>query len=139
MRLSRRLAGVLLVLYLLAVASVVLWPTDWVAALSEGDLRALKHESGAPTWITTDDVGFVANVMLFMPLGFLGSRLLTQWRWTNWLMAGVVAASAVEMSQMLFLSRRDPSVSDVIANTLGIVLGYLLAGIVLRNRDARDK
>ena len=134
MRLSRRGAAVLLTLYLLVAALVVLWPTDWLSALSVGELRTVKHEIGAPAWISDGQVGFAANVLLFVPISFLGSRLLPRWRWAAWLVAGLAGATAIETTQMLFLSHRHASVADVVANTLGAVTGYAIAVVILRRR-----
>lgn len=62
------------------------------------------------------------NVLLFVPLGaVIGTRLRPRWLWL------VVALSvSVEIAQHL-LAERNPDVLDVATNTIGGVLGYLLA------------
>jgi VanZ family protein len=60
--------------------------------------------------------------------------------WFVWVLAGFVAACGIEATQMLFLSGRQPSAVDVVANTLGALVGAVLAVLLLRsgNRPQRQ-
>ncbi|GAE35728.1 VanZ family protein [Halalkalibacter akibai] len=72
----------------------------------------------------------VGNVILFMPLGFL---LPTVWkkarRFSFILLAGFLLSLLIEVSQFLF-THRVANVDDVILNTLGAMIGYLIFSCV---------
>jgi hypothetical protein len=137
---SRRTAAELLVAYLAVVGVIVLWPTSEVASESVSWLWSGARRLGAPAAVTPTVVEFATNVLLFVPLGFLGSWLIGQWRWPMWLLVGYLASSAIELAQLFFLPARSTALVDVAANTLGAVLGYTLACGArrgLRRRRAR--
>jgi glycopeptide antibiotics resistance protein len=75
------------------------------------------------------------NVLAFVPLGIIGARL--GWRPTGvvLLAAGVSAASEV---LQLFSTRRYPSTTDVILNTAGALIGYMLVRAFGHSRAQRD-
>ncbi len=71
---------------------------------------------------------FLRNVVLFMPLGFGLAAILDQRGWSKnririaVLLCGLLLTLAVESLQQ-FVPRRQPSVGDLIANTLGAIVG----------------
>lgn len=83
----------------------------------------------------------VLNIVFFMPLGFL-LRFLFGWGVTRALGAGLVVSLAVETTQLTGIwglyscSYRLFSVGDLLHNTLGAVLGSLVALVVLRRRQS---
>ena len=74
----------------------------------------------------TDLDDALANVILFMPVGFL-YRLTTQKRGA-WLVGAAISAS-IEMVQ-LFIPARTSSLMDILNNTLGAVLGAVLYNLI---------
>lgn len=60
------------------------------------------------------------NIVLFMPFGFLAARL-TRGTWRVVALAAVVSLS-IELAQQ-WIPGRDPSIDDVVTNTLGAALG----------------
>ncbi len=75
-----------------------------------------------PTYIVLE---FVANIALFVPFGMLA---LAAFRWTRvWsaTAAGFFTSCLIEGVQ-LFLPTRFSTVSDLVANTLGALIGALL-------------
>src|SRR4051812_41839062 len=65
------------------------------------------------------------NIALFMPLGAaLALRGRSRGRITQ---LALLLSAAIELSQF-YIPGRDPSISDVIANTSGAVLGALVVG-----------
>ena len=85
------------------------------------------------------DAENVANIAMFVPLGVLfPARWPRRRRWT--IPAGVALSAGIELTQLLFLSWRSPSLIDICWNSLGAVLGYSLwlAGrAALRHRRRR--
>lgn len=128
----RRVAATLLVAYLVIGALIVLWPNSGVAAASVGRMTSVLGSLGAPAWVSRAEVEFLANVLLFVPLSFLGSFLVRSFNWQGWLVLGFCASGLIEFGQLLLLSGRNATVGDVVANSLGALLGALL---VLPVRD----
>ncbi len=94
--------------------------THWV----NWDPRTLT--TGEPTPLTD----LVANVLFFMPLGFIGVHGQRRRRSAELVFrsafAGFMLSAAVEIAQF-FTPDRNPATSDVITNTLGAALGAMLA------------
>jgi hypothetical protein len=85
-------------------------------------------------------VDFTLNVILFLPLG-LALRWLTG-RWTTTVAIAALTTLTVETLQWRFIPGRDASLGDLIANTLGAVLGAWIAatgGRVLHAPPARAR
>ena len=77
--------------------------------------------------VLTTLAGAAGNVVLFMPLGFL-LPMLAPWfdRFWRTVATGFVLSSLIELSQVAFPGVRRADVNDVLMNTLGAALGYLL-------------
>ena len=71
-------------------------------------------------------VDFTLNVLLFLPLG-LALRWFRE-RWTTAVIIAVLTTLTVETLQWRFIPGRDASLGDLIANTLGAMLGAWIAG-----------
>ena len=78
--------------------------------------------------------GFVLNVLVFVPFGVLGSRL--RWDPRVTIGVGVMISIATECLQ-LFSTRRYPSLTDVMLNTLGVTIGVAASMLFARTRIAR--
>jgi len=103
---------------LLLIAGLTLQPNP------EGQYAAAR----TPLWCilcgSQGSLDFLFNVVLFAPLGaglaIIGMRPLVV------VLAGVVLTLGIETTQALALVGRDPSVGDLLANTLGAWLGASL-------------
>lgn len=84
---------------------------------------------------------FFANIALFVPFGALLALGWPEQRW--WLigLAGLAVSGVIEAAQLL-LPSRFPAVSDLIANTLGALLGGILVGgfqaLIRRRRSSLE-
>lgn len=97
------------------------------------------HDAGIMIDIRYGHVEAAANVALFIPLGFLLAGATRRW-WVG-VLGGFALSAAVESLQFALLASRQASLRDLIANTLGALLGAGLAGILLaasRRRGARS-
>ncbi len=94
-------------------------------------LLDVLHSSPATAWITFDVIESVSNVAMFVPLGLL--VILWRGRWWHGILIGIVASSAIELTQLFFLPTRVADVRDVVANTLGAAIGVGI-GLVLSRR-----
>ena len=118
----------LLVVTLLVAGEIVLSP----GAPAPAGQRALHHWSALwrmtgvqPTFLTFDTVEWLSNVLMFVPIGvfFAGAVLPARRFWV--VPVAVVVSGAVETAQ-LFIPGRVSSLTDLVANTLGAVLGVVL-------------
>ena len=137
MTLPRRVAGALMVLYLALVAWIVFLPTAAVASGSVTVIAALLQAAGFPPQITPTTVEFATNVLLFVPASFLGRSFRPHWGWKQWLLVGLAGTLFIEAVQHLLLPGRSAQLMDIIANTLGAVVGYLL--VVQAGRMSGDR
>jgi glycopeptide antibiotics resistance protein len=64
------------------------------------------------------------NLLAFVPLGIIGTRL--GWRPRTVVLVGFAMSALTEVSQ-LFSSRRYPSTTDLILNTVGTLMGVVIA------------
>lgn len=77
----------------------------------------------------------VGNIVMFVPFGVLFPARWPRWRrWT--IPAGVALSAGIELTQLLFLSWRLPSLTDIRWNSLGALLGFSLW---LAGRAAGDR
>jgi glycopeptide antibiotics resistance protein len=120
-------AGGLAVAYAAFLIFTVFWPSATYASGSVSRASRLLYFLGTPTWITPPMVEFAANIVLFVPFSLLGAVLLHRWSWRFWLAVGFCTSCFIELSQLVLLSGRSADVRDVISNTLGALLGALLA------------
>ncbi len=135
---AHRLTAWLLGAYLGVLSLIAFWPSP-VDKPYDGQLNAVLrflHRHGIPGWA---DYGFVesaCNVLLFVPFGFLVALLLSRRR--SWLsiVIGCAASCCIEVGQLFFLSARVASLADVAVNTVGAVIGALLARGLIQCRPA---
>ena len=65
----------------------------------------------------------ILNLLAFVPLGVIGVRL--GWSPRTVALIGAGASALTEVLQ-LFSSRRHPSITDLILNTAGVLIGILI-------------
>jgi glycopeptide antibiotics resistance protein len=119
--------------YLVALALITLSPApmDDGTANTITTVLAWLHAHGVPEWANYALLEFTANIALFLPVGLLGVVLVGVDRWWLTVLAGFLMSSAIELSQLLVLPSRFPTLYDVLANTTGAVLGALLATLAV--------
>lgn len=135
----RWVALALLTGYIAAGAAVLLWPTRVDAPFDAqlATLFATLHSHGIPSFVNYALLESSANVVMFVPLGFLLTLM-----WSSrlaWIApaAGLAASAVAELGQMVLLPNRVASLGDVVANTAGALLGTLIILIIRRSSAAR--
>ena len=113
-----------LLAYVIALIAIAVWPTQ-VDVPARGMLADITR---ALPWLTYARIEFAANVLLFVPFGFLFTLILRRAHYVV-LPAAVVVTVAVESWQSL-IDGRTSSILDVVANVTGACLGILLAALV---------
>ena len=134
-----RVAVGLLAAYAALVLLVVAWPSPidgGQGPLIERALRAL-YVLGVPTWFNYYVVEFAANVIMFVPLALLlGLVLPGRLAWVPFVV-GPLFSVMIEVGQSLFLPDRFGTSRDVVSNSLGAVIGGVLAVVIHRHLDQR--
>lgn len=134
-------AALLLAAYAGVVLLITLSPIPVDRPYSAALLRLIQelHERGLPAWIGYGEIEFGANVLLFLPVGFLLALLLPRRAWGAVVLLAPIFSALIESAQALFLTERFPSLLDVLANGFGGILGAILSMLVrllVRERDA---
>lgn len=124
-----RFVAVLTTLYIVVVLLVTLWPTTVDNGLDPYIDRVLQefHERGVPMFVDYGFIEFSANVVFFVPVGFLLGVLFPYRLWFLAIVCGAALSGAVETAQGIFLPGRVSSLGDVLANSMGAVIGCILA------------
>ena len=116
------------VAYLGFVGRVTLAPEpydDRVAGPLDHLLRFFAQDERT-SWITFNLVEFLANIAMFVPIGVLLVLIVGRRWWWLVTLAGFGLSSVIELIQIGMPTRvSDPR--DVLANSLGALLGALLA------------
>lgn len=130
-----------LALYGAMVALVTLTPQPVDQGFQRGitTLIAALHRRGVPEWFGYTELEFSMNIVMFVPLGFFVTLVLTaRWQWLALILLPMMSAG-IELTQLFFLSGRYATVPDVVANSLGGWIGVLCAVILRALVHARDR
>lgn len=122
---ERRIATVLLVLYLFVAALIAFWPEP----VDRGAVGLLHRIESMFPWATYGRIEFSANIVYFVPFGWLLTIVLDRAR-VLVLPIGIAVTLTIELIQGELLAERTASIMDVVANTIGTALGMLAAVIV---------
>ena len=121
---SRRILTITLAAYLLLVGWVTLNPAPPDPARNELLLQLLKILP-----ISYDALEFTANIGMFVPIGALVT-ILSRHLWIG-IVVGIALTCGIEFTQQ-FLPARFPDVRDLVANSLGALIGATAVAMVLR-------
>jgi len=121
---SRRILAITLAAYLVLVGWVTLNPAPPNPARNELLLQLLKILP-----ISYDALEFTANIGMFVPIGALVA-ILSRHVWIG-IVVGIAMTCGIEFTQQ-FLPARFPDVRDILANSLGALIGA--AGVALFRR-----
>jgi glycopeptide antibiotics resistance protein len=137
-------AGTAALAYAAVLALVTLAPIRWRSDLAR--YRDNWRPQLVPLWNLVVNLrdgdrvlaGAAGNVALFLPLGFLLPALAPRFdRLWPTVAAGFGVSAAIELSQVAFPGVRRADVNDVLMNTLGAALGYLVYRLAARARRGR--
>lgn len=140
MRLLLALAGLLIYVGVVLAATFSPTPLDQGYESAIAKVLEVLHRHGVPNWFGYHKLEFVANVAMFVPLGFLVALALP--RRGLWLFMLLIPAfsGTIELLQASFLAERFASVLDVLANTIGGYGGAIVAVVLraaVRRRDEK--
>ena len=123
--------------YLALVGWVTLSPQS---SLQRGSLlwRILELLEPVPgtQWLTFSRLEFVANIAMFVPIGLFLVLLLGRSRWWLAILLAVALTFAIEAAQR-FIAGRVSDPRDLLANSLGAIIGTVIAVAVTTRRARR--
>ncbi len=126
-------AAWLLAAYAVLLAYMLLAPSSAAPSWLVAETSELGQAAGLPGLLVDPErVEFLLNVAAFAPVSLLGSLVWPALDWRDWTALGFVGAFAVEVVQALLLDGRSATHSDVVANTLGALVGAAVATLALR-------
>ncbi|WP_106816278.1 VanZ family protein [Microbacterium timonense] len=121
-----------LVAYGVAVGLVLLLPISYSGIVNRiGD--ALRDGLGID-WFGSGWIEFGANILMFVPLGFL-LTLMFRHPWYGVALA-IALSAAAELAQIVIPSRQ-PTLRDILANTLGAAVGGGVAWLIVLRTERR--
>ena len=132
-RIRLAFAWALLACYVAVVLVVAFYPTpvdQSIRGLLDRVLDKL-HEKGVPEFVDYGIVEFLANVGLFVPIGLLVAIAVPRGMWWITILAGPLFSVSIELLQGALLPDRFATVGDIVANSLGCLIGAIL-GLMLR-------
>ena len=120
--------------WLLAYAVIIAAIALWLVPVDSGAGPLLRAITRHFPVLTYERIEWAANVVLFVPLGFLLTRILSDARWLV-LPIALVTTVAIEAIQAVALPQRTSSALDVLANVTGACIGMIIAALVWRGRS----
>ncbi|MUU72426.1 VanZ family protein [Pseudarthrobacter sp. GA104] len=120
---------IVLTAMLVSLAFVAFWPSP-VDQPIQGQLAGILQflqRHGIPAWFNYSFVEVCANILLFVPLGFVSQFSFPEKSWWRVGAFGLLISGCMELGQLLFLHNRFASPLDLVTNTSGAVVGALLA------------
>ncbi len=125
---ARLVSAALLFAYAVFVAVVLTEYNPLVATDVVARFGSWLEGHGTPVTLTQPvRVEFFLNAAMFAPVAFLAALALPRHPRANWVVYGFVLSAGVELLQGLFLPPRSAQFEDVVANTLGALVGALVA------------
>lgn len=110
-------------LLVVVIGLIVFWPNPVDLGEETGLTAWLRrfHASGGPGWITEPLIEFTANIIMFLPVGAVA------WWWKTSVVRntlfGFGATIFIEVMQAVAVPGRVSDFRDIIANTLGALIG----------------
>ncbi|MGV8911817.1 MAG: VanZ family protein [Rhodoglobus sp.] len=123
--------------------AVVAWLTLSPQAPDQRDgplwqLAVFLDRFSATQWLTFNDLEFVANIALFVPLGLFFVLLVGKRQWWLALALAIGLTAGIEWVQQ-FIPTRVSDVRDILSNSLGAAIGVVVTlSVAAARQRARD-
>lgn len=123
------------------LALVAFWPdpVDQPVQGQLGMVLGFLHSKGIPSWVDYAFVESAANVVLFIPVGYVYSIAYPASPWWQVGALGLLISGCIEFGQLVFLDNRFSSPSDLAMNSVGALLGAFAAAARRQTRIRNDE
>jgi glycopeptide antibiotics resistance protein len=132
----RRLALITGVSYVVVLLLLVLTPISWVLNRLTVRLYVIGSYDLHQRWLLPEHVGYLLNVLLFVPFGAL-VVLIARWPWWEATLIATAVSAAIEVVQYLPVLDREATFADVVSNGLGALVGAVGAALIRQNHRKR--
>ncbi|MDF2562699.1 MAG: hypothetical protein K0R99_4145 [Microbacterium sp.] len=114
--------------FLLGLAALTLTPSRVEQAMPNL-LDLVLHAAHRLGWESLDftRLEIIANILVFVPVGILAFLLLPRRIWPLALLVGPLLSLGIETAQRVALPHRAATVTDVVANSTGALVGVVFA------------
>lgn len=130
------LLALIFALYILAVYHLT--NTGTLYDLLRNDLTYTSEFANyIPFSMTIDSVGYIQNILLFIPFGMLCPLFAKKSYGIIYVITGFLFSFLIECSQLL--NNRSSDVDDLIMNTLGAIIGYIIYKLILERFIGKGK
>ncbi|KQW48534.1 hypothetical protein ASC77_07225 [Nocardioides sp. Root1257] len=137
---THRLLGAALVVYSVLLGIALLAPTSGTQSGMASWVVDLGTWIGfAPETASQARAEFLCNVAILAPVSALGSLVWPSTTWRDWTAYAFVIAVGVEACQGLLLPGRTASQVDIVANTLGGLVGAVVVLAARKGREELDR
>lgn len=120
---------ILAILYTALLLAVTMFPFQVVIGVHASDITWLGGVNWEP-FTRIDPTNFLLNVLMTLPLGVLLPVLTTRRRFGQAVLTGALVSLSIEtlqyVCQKLLSGGRTIDVNDVLANIIGVALGYAI-------------
>lgn len=133
--------GITTLAYLGFVGFVTLSPTPYgetSANLLDRILQVFANHDSTQ-WLTFSTVEQLANIALFVPVGVFLLVVFGPRLWWLAIIGGAAASTLIEWLQGHFLPTRVSDPTDIVMNTIGTVIGVLLALLLTAGSEHRHR
>ncbi len=134
----RRLALITGAAYVVVLLLLVLTPISWVLNRLTVRLYVVGTYDLHQRWLLPEHVGYLLNVLLFVPFGAL-VVLIARWPWWEATLVATAVSAAIEVVQYLPVLDREATFADVLSNGLGALIGAVAAALIRQNHRKRHE
>jgi glycopeptide antibiotics resistance protein len=138
----KTLCHILLALWIAALILITLSVIDPIGSRVHSFSQTISQLSGLqePFLISFfEHLEFPLNIIMFLPLGLLLPLAARDIGVRSIILTSVALSSAVELFQLSFLVSRTASIFDIVANTIGGALGYVILRFLRKRTQAPNR
>lgn len=132
------LALLALACYLIILVATSIWPKpvdgEGILSIITSELLQFTARTPALDWIQYNELEAIGNVLLYIPLGIFLVVFAPRTKTILVALVPVLVSLLAEGVQRLFLPDRYATINDVVYNSLGGLLGILIAKSIARLR-----
>jgi glycopeptide antibiotics resistance protein len=136
--LRKPLALLALACYLIILVATSIWPKpvdgEGILSIITSELLQFTARTPALDWIQYNELEAIGNLLLYIPLGIFLVVFAPRTKTLLLALVPVLVSLLAEGVQRLFLPDRYATINDVVYNSLGGLLGILIAKSIARLR-----
>lgn len=137
---TNKLTNILFVIYLIAVFEIIVFKLE-LPFRNIGYLRNINLIPFNESLIVNGKIDFseiIMNMVIFMPLGIYVEIIFSKWSTAKKFSIFFIISLICEVLQFIFAVGAS-DITDIINNTLGGIIGFLIFKVIVKIFNNRDK